>query len=47
MAIKSDHPEKYGWWLNELGSLDVTPNEVNLRQAISYDLLKTPVGYYH
>ena len=29
MAIKSDHPEKYGWWLNELGSLGVTPNKVN------------------
>ena len=29
MAIKSEHPEKYGWWLNELGSLGVTPNKVN------------------
>lgn len=29
MATKSEHPEKYGWWLNELVSLGITPNKVN------------------
>ena len=25
MATKNEHPEKYGWWLNELESLGVSP----------------------
>lgn len=29
MAIKNEHPERYGWWLNELHSLGVTPNKTN------------------
>jgi hypothetical protein len=27
MANKSEYPEKYGWWINELGSLGVQVNE--------------------
>jgi hypothetical protein len=29
MATKNEHPERYGWWLNELYSLGITPNKVN------------------
>jgi hypothetical protein len=28
MAAKNEHPEKYGWWLNELESLGVSPKYV-------------------
>ena len=38
MAIKNEHPEKYGWWLNELESLGVSPkvcNELNDMQEVS------------
>jgi len=28
VALKTEHPEKYGWWLNELGSR-VSPTKVN------------------
>ena len=29
MATKNEHPERYGWWLNELETLGVAPNKVN------------------
>jgi hypothetical protein len=29
MAVKNEHPERYGGWLNELDSPGVTPNKVN------------------
>jgi hypothetical protein len=29
MATKSEHPDRYGWWLNELYSLGVAPNKLN------------------
>jgi hypothetical protein len=29
MATRNDHPEKYGWWLNELESLGITTNRRN------------------
>ncbi len=38
MAAKNEHPEKYGWWLNELESLGVSPkrcNELNDKQEVS------------
>ncbi len=38
MAIKNEHPEKHGWWLNELQSLGVSPkvyNELNDIQEVS------------
>ena len=39
MATKKEHPEKYGWWLNELESLGVNPkvcsNELNDKQEVS------------
>ena len=38
MATKNEHPEKYGWWLNELESLGVSPkrcNELNNKQEVS------------
>jgi hypothetical protein len=38
MAAKNEHPEKYGWWLNELESLGVSPkvcNELNDMQEVS------------
>jgi hypothetical protein len=39
MATKEEHPEKYGWWLNELESLGVSPkvcsNELNDKQEVS------------
>jgi hypothetical protein len=39
MATRNEHPEKYGWWLNELESLGVSPkvgsNELNDKQEVS------------
>ena len=38
MVAKNEHPEKYGWWLNELESLGVSPkvcNELNDMQEVS------------
>ncbi len=39
MATKKERPEKYGWWLNELESLGVSPkvcsNELNEKQEVS------------
>ena len=39
MATKKERPEKYGWWLNELESLGVSPkvcsNELNDKQEVS------------
>jgi len=38
MAAKNEHPEKYGWWLNELESLGVSPkvcNELNDMKEVS------------
>jgi hypothetical protein len=39
MATQKEHPEKYGWWLNELESLGVSPkvcsNELNDKQEVS------------
>jgi hypothetical protein len=39
MATKNEHPEKYGWWLNELESLGVSPkvssNKLNDKQEAS------------
>jgi hypothetical protein len=29
MATKDEHPERYGWWLNELNTLGVAPNKLN------------------
>jgi len=29
MATKNEYTDRYGWWLNELYSLGVTPNKVN------------------
>lgn len=29
MATRSEHPEKYGWWLNELESLGVSTKRIN------------------
>jgi hypothetical protein len=31
MATKNEHPERFGWWLNELESLGVSPK----RQEVS------------
>ena len=38
MAAKNEHPEKYGWWLNELEQLGASPkvcNELNDMQEVS------------
>jgi hypothetical protein len=29
MSTKKEHPERYGWWLNELESLGVSANRIN------------------
>ena len=29
MAAKDEHPESYGWWLNELESLGISSNRIN------------------
>ena len=29
MAAKDEHPERYGWWLNELQSLGISSNRIN------------------
>ncbi len=29
MATISEHPERYGWWLNELNSLGSVPKRIN------------------
>jgi hypothetical protein len=29
MAAKNEHPERYGWWLNELQSLGISSNRLN------------------
>jgi len=29
MATISEHPERYGWWLNELESLGISANRIN------------------
>jgi hypothetical protein len=29
MATKEEHPERYGWWLNELESLGISANKIN------------------
>jgi hypothetical protein len=38
MATKNKHPERFGWWPNELESLGVSPkrcNELNDKQEVS------------
>jgi hypothetical protein len=29
MAAKDEHPERYGWWLNELESLGISAKRIN------------------
>ena len=29
MATMKEHPEKYGWWINELESLGLSVNKIN------------------
>jgi hypothetical protein len=29
MAATREHPERYGWWLNELESLGLSVNKIN------------------
>ena len=29
MATMREHPEKYGWWINELESLGLSVNKIN------------------
>jgi hypothetical protein len=29
VAAKDEHPERYGWWLNELESLGISSNRIN------------------
>jgi hypothetical protein len=29
MATISEHPERYGWWLNELDSLGISTKRIN------------------
>jgi hypothetical protein len=29
MATLKEHPEKYGWWINELESLGLSVNKIN------------------
>jgi hypothetical protein len=29
MAARDEHPERYGWWLNELQSLGISSNRIN------------------
>ena len=29
MATKEEHPERYGWWLNELESLGISAKRIN------------------
>jgi hypothetical protein len=29
MATKDEHPERYGWWINELNSLGIEPKRIN------------------
>jgi hypothetical protein len=29
MATKEEHPERYGWWLNELESLGISANRIS------------------
>jgi hypothetical protein len=29
MAAISEHPERYGWWLNELDSLGISTKRIN------------------
>ena len=29
MATKDEHPERYGWWIDELKSLGVEPKKIN------------------
>jgi hypothetical protein len=38
MSTKKEYSDRYGWWLNELGSLGIVPkktNELNDKQEIS------------
>ncbi|MGC2574599.1 MAG: hypothetical protein WA364_24060 [Candidatus Nitrosopolaris sp.] len=36
MATRREHPERYGWWINELNSLGVVANKFNnLRETRS------------
>jgi hypothetical protein len=29
MATKEEHPERYGWWLNELETLGISAKRIN------------------
>ena len=29
MATMEEHPERYGWWINELESLGLSVNKIN------------------
>jgi hypothetical protein len=29
IATREEHPERYGWWINELKSLGVEPRKIN------------------
>ena len=29
MATKDEHPERYGWWINELNSLGIERKTIN------------------
>jgi hypothetical protein len=38
MLTRNEHPEQYGWWLNELESLGIIPkktNELNDKKEVS------------
>jgi hypothetical protein len=49
MAAKDEHPERYGWWLNELESLGVSSkriNELNDLKEISSLAENIKQGFY-
>jgi hypothetical protein len=48
-AAKDEHPERYGWWLNELESLGVSSkriNELNDLKEISSLAENIKQGFY-
>jgi hypothetical protein len=49
MAAKDEHPERYGWWLNELESLGIGSkriNELNDLKEISSLAENIKQGFY-
>ena len=52
MATKDEHPERYGWWINELNSLGIEPKRIHemddLQEIcnITHRLKETYFQYY-